>query len=72
MNLCITNIIICIHNNIIVPVITWDDSQVTIPEGENRQVCFSSDIGTAQPYDVMVGAREKGTSPATQGMYEIE
>ena len=51
------------------PVTTWDDSQVTIPEGGNRQVCFSSDIGTAQPYDVMVGAREKGTSPATRGMY---
>ena len=54
------------------PVITWDDSQVTIPEGGNRQVCFSSNIGTAQPYDVMVGAREKGASPATRGMYEIE
>ena len=54
------------------PVIKWNDSLVIIPEGDNRQVCFSSDIGTAQPYDVMVGAREKGASPATQGMYEIE
>ena len=66
-----TNIIICVHN-IIVPVITWDDSQVTIPEGENRQVCYSSDIGTAQPYDVMVGAHEKGASPATQGTYNMK
>ena len=53
------------------PVITWDDPQVTVPEGENEQVCFSSNFGTAQPYSVMVGAREKGASPATRGTYEI-
>ena len=58
------------HDNI-VPVITWDDPQVTVPEGGNEQVCFSSNIGTAQPYNVMVGAREKGASPATRGMCEI-
>ena len=48
--------------------ITWDDRQVTIPEGDNRVVCFSSDIGTAQPYNVTVGARQKGASPAIRGM----
>ena len=48
-----------------VPVVSWDDHEVSIPEGDNRQVCFSSDIGTAQPYTVMVDARRKGASPAT-------
>ena len=49
------------------PVISWNDRQVTIPEGGDRRVCFSSDIGTAQSYNVMVGAREKGASSATRG-----
>ena len=61
--------IICILN--LVPVVSWNDHEVNVPEGGNRQVCFSSDIGTVQPYDVMVGARPKGTSPATQGMYNL-
>ena len=52
--------------------VSWEEREVNVSEGGNRQVCFSSDIGTVQPYDVMVGAREKGASPATQGMYEIE
>ena len=55
----------------VVPVISWDEGEVTIPEGGNRQVCFSSDIGTVQPYDVMVSAREKGASPATRGTYNL-
>ena len=50
------------------PVVTWDERVVNIPEGGNRQVCFSSDIGTAQSYNVMVGAREKGARPAMRGM----
>ena len=61
-------VILLYYTTLVVPVITWDDSQVNIPEGENRQVCFSSDIGTAQSYNVMVGAREKGASPAMRGM----
>ena len=55
----------------LVPVISWNDREVNVPEGGNRQVCFSSDIGTVQPYDVMVGARPKGASPATRGMYNL-
>ena len=51
-----------------VPVISWNDREVDIPEGGDRRVCFSSDIGTAQSYNVMVGARQKGSSPATRGM----
>ena len=48
------------------PVVAWDEESVTIIEGGNRLVCFSSDIGTAQSYDVTVGAREKGAG-ATRG-----
>ena len=51
-----------------VPVVSWNDREVSIPEGDNRMVCFSSDIGTAQPYNVMVGARGKGASAAMRGI----
>ena len=50
-----------------VPEIKWEESVVTVPEGEDRQVCFNSDIGTAQPYSVVVGVRGKDPSPATGG-----
>ena len=48
--------------------VSWEEREIDVPEGGNRQVCFSSDIGTAQPYNVMVGAREKGANPAIRGM----
>ena len=51
-----------------VPEIKWEESEVTIPEGDNRQVCFNSNIGTAQPYVVTVEVRGKGDSPATRGI----
>jgi hypothetical protein len=51
-----------------VPVISWEDREVNVTEGGNRRVCFSSDIGTTQPYDVMVGARQKGANPAIRGI----
>ena len=41
---------------------------VPINEGRDEQVCFTSDIGTAVPYQVRVGVREKGDNPATRGM----
>ena len=50
------------------PEIKWEESEVTIPEGENRQVCFNSSIGTARPYDVRVDIRGKGANPATRGI----
>ena len=65
---CCMCISVCCY---VVPVISWDEREVTVPEGGNRQVCFSSDIGTVQPYDVMVGAREKGANPATRGTYNL-
>ena len=49
------------------PDVKWEETVVSIPEGGNRQVCFTSDIGTSQPYQVRVGVRGKGASPATQG-----
>ena len=48
------------------PVIEWDNSVVNITEGGNRQICFSSDIGSAVPYVVEVDVRQKG-SPAIRG-----
>ena len=53
------------------PEIKWEESVVIVPEGNDRQVCFSSNIGTARPYDVTVGVREKGSSPATSGKYHL-
>ena len=49
------------------PVIEWDESVVNITEGDNRQICFSSDIGSDVSYEVQVGVRPKGSSPATRG-----
>ena len=40
---------------------------MNITEGDNRQICFSSDIGSAVSYQVLVGVRPKGSSPATRG-----
>ena len=48
------------------PVIEWDDSVVNVTEGGSRQICFSSDIGSDVPYEVIVGVRQKG-SPALRG-----
>ena len=47
-----------------VPKISWIDSNVTIPEGGDGSLCFMSDIGTAQPYNVIVGIDGKGANPA--------
>ena len=55
------------QKKIAVPEIKWEERLVVIPEGEDRQVCFNSDIGTAQPYDVTVGVRGKGSKPAASG-----
>ena len=48
-----------------VPEVEWEIPEFTIPEGEDREICFTTDIGTATPYEVVVGAREKGASPAS-------
>ena len=50
------------------PEIKWEESDATIPEGNDEQVCFNSNIGTAQPYVVTVGVRGKGDNPATIGI----
>ena len=49
------------------PEVKWEERIVTIPEGGDREVCFTSNIGTARPYDVAVGVRGKGAAPATSG-----
>ena len=56
-----------------VPEVAWEEPQVTIREGDDRQVCFTTNIGTATPYEVEVGARPKGgsTNPATLGKWLI-
>ena len=42
-----------------VPEVKWEEDNVTIPEGGNRTVCFTSDIGTAAPYTVVLAASPK-------------
>ena len=53
------------------PEISWEFPRVIIPEGENREVCFNSDIGTASAYNVMVAASPKGGRPADLGTLRI-
>ena len=43
----------------------WVIPNVTIPEGNNETVCFVTNIGTATPYDVVIGTRPKGQNPAS-------
>ena len=50
---------------VIAPEVEWKIPDVIIPEGENREVCFTTNIGTAVPYQVEVGTRIKGDNPAT-------
>ena len=53
------------------PEIKWEDPEVEIPEGDNDTVCFTSDIGTASAYNVMVAASPKGAMPASLGVLRI-
>ena len=55
------------YQTILVPEVALEEPLVNILEGEDRRVCFRSDIGTAAPYEVEVGVREKGANPATRG-----
>ena len=64
-------IIIASNIAIVVPEIVWIDRNVTVPEGGDRELCFMSDIGTAQPYDVSVGVRGKGDNPASPGNHYL-
>ena len=57
------NLSAIIINTILVPELAWEEREVVIPEGDNRMVCFRSDIGTAQPYDVTVSVQGKGADP---------
>ena len=41
------------------PTIEWEEREIVVSEGENRLVCFSADIGTVLPYQVLVGVRGK-------------
>ena len=53
------------------PEARWTESQVDVDEGGARQVCFTTDIGSAQSYNIIVSAREKQPRPATQSMWVI-
>lgn len=57
-------------HHIAVPEVTWEDDDVTIPEGEDRTLCFNSDIGTAASYDVRVALRGKGNA-AMEGKRDV-
>jgi hypothetical protein len=41
------------------------EREIVVFEGESRLVCFSADIGTALPYQVIVGVNGKGERPAS-------
>ena len=43
----------------LVPTVEWEEREIVVSEGENRLVCFSADIGTILPYQVLVGVRGK-------------
>lgn len=47
------------------PTVEWMENEIAVSEGENRLVCFSTDSGTAVPYQVIVGVHGKGERPAS-------
>ena len=47
------------------PEVSWIDREITIAEGENGEICFTSSTGSAQVYTVTIGARGKGISQAS-------
>ena len=51
---------------IIVPVVTWQQPQVDITEGDIGQACFSRSVASSQPYEIQIGVREKSAKPATR------
>ena len=53
------------------PDVKWEERMVTIPEGGDREVCFTSNIGTARSYDITVGVSGKGGAPATSGKQNL-
>ena len=42
----------------------WEDDEVTIPEGDDMELCFNASIGSAVPYEVIVADSGKGSDPA--------
>ena len=44
---------------------------MNITEGDNRQICFSTDIGSDVSYEVQVDVHPKGSSPAIRGQYNL-
>ena len=55
----------CFHDCRTGPVIRWEQPTVSVTEGGSTEACFVSDIGSVEPYDVIVGVRESVPSPAT-------
>ena len=47
-----------------VPEVTWEEREVTIPEGDDMMLCFNSNIGSAVEYEIIVAASGKGSNPA--------
>ena len=48
------------------PEVEWEiPNNITIPEGQNEIVCFTTNIGTATPYHIVIGTRQKSLSPAS-------
>ena len=57
--------ILCNTVSVKEPSVAWEESEITVNEGEERQICFVVDSGSAVPYEVEVGVHGKGTLPAT-------
>ena len=55
----------CCFDIVVAPEAEWLIRNTTIPEGQNETVCFTTNIGTATPYSIVIGARPKGQSPAS-------
>lgn len=53
------------------PQVNWDMAQINATEGCVEMACFTSDSGSADPYQVNVNARGKGSNPATSGKIRL-
>lgn len=49
------------------PRFSWEEAEINATEGSEKITCFTSDLGSSDPYQVNVNTRGKGSNPARRG-----
>ena len=49
------------------PRFSWEEAEINVTEGSVEIICFTSDSGSSDSYQVNVNTRGKGSNPARRG-----